>query len=97
MCISKSPDPSYIKSFTKNPPLKPVGLFSTFEISSLYEGDNIFKSEFILSGSEYPNGPYIGFPSYAQPIIGECEVISLKSPLFLVVKLFSRVLAISCE
>ena len=50
-----------------------------------------------MSGSEYPNGPYIGFPSYAQPIIGECEVISLKSPLFLIVKLFSKVLAISCE
>ena len=97
MCISKSPDPSYIKSFTKNPPLKPVGLFSTFEVSSLYEEDNIFKSEFILSGSEYPNGPYIGFPSYAQPIIGECEVISLKSPLFLIVKLFYKLLAISCE
>ena len=33
---SKSPNPSYIKSFTINPPLKPVGLFSTFEMSSLY-------------------------------------------------------------
>ena len=33
---------------------------------------NILISESLLLGSLYPYGPYIGLPSYAQPIIGEC-------------------------
>ena len=66
-------------------------------MSRLYDGVNIFKSELILSGSEYPNGPYIGFPSYAQPMIGEWAVIWSKSPLFLIAKLFSNELIISWE
>ena len=28
--------------------------------------------EIVEYGSEYPYGPYIGLPSYAHPIIGEC-------------------------
>ena len=60
---------------------------------SLYDVDIILRSELILSGSEYPKGPYIGLPSYAQPIIGEWSVIWLNSPFELIVKLFSNVLA----
>ena len=34
------------------------------------------------SGSEYPYGPYIGFPSYAHPIIGECcALLSINTSL----------------
>ena len=51
----------------------------------------------ILSGSEYPKGPYIGFPSYAQPMIGECPVIWLNSPFELIENVFSNVFAISWE
>ena len=57
----------------------------------------IFKSELILAGSEYPKGPYIGFPSYAHPTIGECPVILLNSPLGVTLNVFSKLFAISCE
>ena len=42
------------------------------------------------SGFEYPKGPYIGLPSYAHPIIGECPIIWLNSPLAVVVNVFSK-------
>ena len=64
-------------------------------MSVTYDGVTIFKSELILSASEYPNGPYIGFPSYAQPTIGECPVILLNSPLEVTLNVFSKLLAIS--
>ena len=69
----------------------------TLLISVTYDDVTIFNSELILSGSEYPKGPYIGLPSYAHPTIGECDVIWLNSPLGDIVKLFSIELAVSCE
>ena len=36
-----------------------------------YPEVNNFGLEFVSSGSEYPYAPYIGFPSYAHPIILE--------------------------
>ena len=36
-----------------------------------------------LSALVYPKGPYIGAPSNAQPMIGECNVGSEKSNLSL--------------
>ena len=59
----------------------------------IYEDDIIFKLEFISSGSEYPKGPYIGLPSYAHPIIGECPVIWLNSPLPVILNVFSKLVA----
>ena len=41
----------------KNPSLNPDGLFVSLVTSSLNEVDIIFKSELILSESEYPKGP----------------------------------------
>ncbi|GIS08946.1 MAG: hypothetical protein CM15mP113_0760 [Pseudomonadota bacterium] len=55
----------------KYPALKPDGLFTTLSIFFLYDELINFKGELMLFGSLYPNGPYIGFPSYAQPIIDE--------------------------
>ena len=51
----------------------------------------------ILSASEYPNGPYIGLPSYAHPTIGEWPIIWLNSPLPVTVNVFSKLFAISWE
>ena len=51
----------------------------------------------MLAGSEYPNGPYIGLPSYAHPTIGEWPVILLNSPLEVMLKVLSKLFAISCE
>ena len=95
--ISRSPEPSKKWSWTKNPSANPVGLFLSFVISVLYDDVIIFNGELILSASEYPKGPYIGLPSYAQPMIGEWPVIWLNSPLEFVVNVFSKFSAISCE
>ena len=81
----------------KNPASNPVGLLTTFEVLSLYEDDKIFSGEFIFSGSEYPKGPYIGLPSYAHPIIGECDIMESNSPFGLVEKDDSRLLAMFWE
>jgi len=35
----------------------------------VYPDSNSLGTEFEFSESEYPYGPYIGFPSYAHPII----------------------------
>ena len=35
----------------------------------MYPDSNLLGTEFEFSESEYPYGPYIGFPSYAHPII----------------------------
>ena len=51
----------------------------------------------MLSGSEYPKGPYIGLPSYAHPTIGEWPIIWLNSPLLVTVNVFSKLFAISWE
>ena len=66
-------------------------------MSVTYEGCIIFKSELILEGSEYPKGPYIGLPSYAQPTIGEWPVMLLNSPLEVTLNVLSKLFAISCE
>ena len=66
-------------------------------MSVTYDGVTIFKSELILSASEYPNGPYIGLPSYAHPTIGEWPIIWLNSPLPVTVNVFSKLFAISWE
>ena len=63
----------------KKPSANPVGLFSTFDASSLYEEFIILFDEFVSFTSECPNGPYIGLPSNAQPIIGEWLSNSLSS------------------
>ena len=69
----------------------------TLLISVTYDDVTIFNSELILSGSEYPKGPYIGLPSYAHPTIGECPVILLNSPLGVTSNVFSKLFAISWE
>ena len=80
----------------KYPALKPDGLFTTLSIFFLYDDLINFKGELMLFGSLYPNGPYIGFPSYAQPIIDEWFVGLSKSPLLFISKVsFSKLLS-SC-
>ena len=39
----------------------------------LYPVSNILIDDELSKGSLYPRGPYIGFPSYAHPTIGECS------------------------
>ena len=71
LCKSRSPELLNLWSSTKNPASYPEGLSITEVISVTYDVEIIFKGELISSAIEYPNGPYIGLPSYAQPIIGE--------------------------
>ena len=51
----------------------------------------------MLSGSEYPNGPYIGFPSYAHPMMGEWDVILSNSPFAFTSNVLSMFNAVSWE
>jgi hypothetical protein len=45
------------------------GLSIILEEFRVYPDTNNLGAEFEFSESEYPYGPYIGFPSYAHPII----------------------------
>ena len=67
----------------------------TLDASFLYDDVKILSDEFILSGSEYPKGPYIGLPSYAQPMIGEWDVILSNSPFCFTSNEFSRLDAVA--
>ena len=69
----------------------------TLDMSFLYDDVKILSEELILSGSEYPKGPYIGLPSYAQPMIGEWDVILSNSPFCFTSNVFSRFAAVACE
>ena len=69
----------------------------TLDTSFLYDDVKILSDEFILSGSEYPKGPYIGLPSYAQPIIGEWDVILSNSSFCFTSNVSSRFSAVAWE
>ena len=63
-----------------------------------YDDSNIFAGVLLSFGSVYPKGPYIGLPSYAQPIIGECFLTESNSLESFTEKLsFSKLVAIFCE
>ena len=62
--------------------MNPEGLSSTREVLRPYPELKRLGLEFVSVTSSYPYGPYMGFPSYAHPIIPETEdADSLKESL----------------
>ena len=55
----------------KNPSSNPEGLSIILKEFLIYPDSKRIGPELVSNTSEFANGPYIGFPSYAQPIIPE--------------------------
>ena len=82
--------------------MNPEGLSSTREVLRPYPELKRLGLEFVSVTSSYPYGPYMGFPSYAHPIIPETEDAdslkeSLNAPKYPPIEYFNLLFLVSSK